>query len=180
MPPTGQPKMSEGINIDLMEYLEMNQKPKREQTEEQKAQSIEALNQKPKRKQTEKQMAQSIEALKKAREAKVAKKRQQEVTKTQEVKAPTAQPDMVKDVKVEVKPEAKQTDNNSEILKGIYDLLKAQQQPKPEIKPPFVAPQEKKEVKPASQTVAPAPIVPAPKPIVQAPKVKCCFKRAPW
>jgi hypothetical protein len=141
MPAKPKLNMTSDINIDLLEYIKNNQKPKRVQSEEQRAKSIEAL--------------------KKAREAKVAKKRPVEVKpevklevkpevtpeiKTEPIKEVKPDDANLKSPKSDFLPEKKGSNDfssdNKEILKGIYELLKAQQQPKETPKPASDKPKE--------------------------------------
>jgi hypothetical protein len=152
-------KMTEDINIDLMEYIKMNQKTKQ------------------KRVQSEEQRAKSIEALKKAREAKIAKKRQPVIDDKPKVEEPKVEV-KAETPKVEAKveaPKAMSSDMNSELLKGIYDLLKSQQELKKEPaqtpKPVQVAQPPTQKPAQVAQPPKPTPAqAPKPAPVIQPPK----------
>jgi hypothetical protein len=181
------PKITEDINIDLMEYIKQNQKQKTKRT----------LSEEDKKRRSE--------LLKKAREVRAQNKLlKTENTKTEHIKEVKIEP-----VKVEPIKEQAPKDMNSELLKGIYELLKSQQakptatqQAKPTATPqakPTPTPQEirlqqiqqakpqpiPQQAKPQQAKPQPTPQQPKPAPvpqIEQAPQFRAVstFKRPIW
>jgi hypothetical protein len=160
------PKITEDINIDLMEYIKQNQKQKTKRT----------LSEEDKKRRSE--------LLKKAREVRAQNKLlKTENTKTEHIKEVKIEP-----VKVEPIKEQAPKDMNSELLKGIYELLKSQQA-KPTATPqakPTATPQAKPTPTPQAKPTAtpqeirlqqiqqakpqPTPQQPKPQPTPQQPK----------